>query len=49
MTFRDTCRSRAIALIALFADAWALSLDPFALFDDGWSPAEVGVGGYLSW
>ncbi len=23
----------------------SLSLDPFALFDDGWSPAEVGVGG----
>jgi len=22
-----------------------LSLDPFALFDDGWRPAEVGVGG----
>ena len=22
-----------------------LSLDPFALFDDGWSPAEVGIGG----
>ena len=22
-----------------------LSLDPFALFDDGWGPAEVGVGG----
>lgn len=22
-----------------------LSLDPFALFDDGWCPAEVGVGG----
>ena len=22
-----------------------LSLDPFALFDDGRSPAEVGVGG----
>ena len=21
-----------------------LSLDPFTLFDDGWSPAEVGVG-----
>jgi len=22
-----------------------LSLDPFTLFDDGWCPAEVGVGG----
>jgi hypothetical protein len=22
-----------------------LSLDPFALFDDGWGSAEVGVGG----
>ena len=22
-----------------------LSLDPFALLDDGWRPAEVGVGG----
>ena len=22
-----------------------LSLDPFTLLDDGWSPAEVGVGG----
>jgi hypothetical protein len=22
-----------------------LSLDPFALFDDGWSPAEVAIGG----
>jgi protein involved in temperature-dependent protein secretion len=22
-----------------------LSLDPFALLDDGWCPAEVGVGG----
>ena len=22
-----------------------LSFDPFALFDDRWSPAEVGVGG----
>ena len=22
-----------------------LSLDPFTLFDDGWRPAEVGVGG----
>lgn len=22
-----------------------LSLDPFALLDDGWCPAEVGIGG----
>ena len=22
-----------------------LSLDPFALFDDGWGSAEVGIGG----
>ena len=22
-----------------------LSFDPFTLFDDGWRPAEVGVGG----
>jgi hypothetical protein len=22
-----------------------LSLDPFALFDEGWRPAEAGVGG----
>ena len=22
-----------------------LSLDPFTLFDDGWCPAEVGIGG----
>ncbi len=22
-----------------------LSFDPFTLFDDGWCPAEVGVGG----
>ena len=24
-----------------------LLLDPFALFDDGWGPAEVGVGGHV--
>jgi hypothetical protein len=33
---------RAVLQAPIF---YSLSLDPFSLFDDRWSPAEVGIGG----